>query len=293
MPPAKEAQPSPSEMAALAAWIKAGASERGFGAASVASAAKTDAAPGSEPAARPESPAASELPSTAAKSPSAGATSELPPRVALFRDAVQPLLAEKCGKCHIKDKPAGGLNVATHAQLLEGGFSGAALVPGDRKASVLMQRIVLPASDGDHMPPDDEPALSADEIELIGAFIDRGAPASGSSETAALTPGAQRALAARNVPASDEPAAAEPKGNVVSASGGTGPVAAAGQTPPRVSARAGGCAACSVPGAPRSALLGLQALALFGVGVALVSRRARRSRCGSVQARRARASCSR
>jgi hypothetical protein len=88
----------------------------------------------------------------------------LPAQVLLFADAVQPLLREKCGKCHIRDKPAGGLNVDQQAQLLEGGFSGPGVVPKDRKASFVMQRIVLPPSNDEHMPPVDEPALTTDEV---------------------------------------------------------------------------------------------------------------------------------
>jgi hypothetical protein len=167
----------------------------------------------------------------------------------LFADAVQPLFREKCGKCHIRDKPAGGLNVDQHAQLLEGGFSGAGIVPKDRKASFVMQRLVLPPSNDEHMPPEGEPALSADEVELVGAWIDQGAPAKGITETAKLTAGAARALSARGVKAG----------------------------PPPLAAQAGGCAACSVPGAPQSRWLGLQALALAAATAVLATRRHTRS----------------
>ncbi|MES1184787.1 MAG: c-type cytochrome domain-containing protein [Myxococcales bacterium] len=166
--------------------------------------------------------------------------------MALFSDAVQPLFREKCGKCHIKDKPAGGLGVDQHAQLLEGGYSGAGIVPKNRSGSAVMQRLVLPPDDGDHMPPDGEPTLSADEIELVGSWIDQGAPAKGPTETAKLTAGAARALSARGIK-------------------GTGP-----QPLP---AQAGGCAACSVPGAPQSKWVELQALALLGAATLLTTRR--------------------
>jgi hypothetical protein len=169
----------------------------------------------------------------------------LPTEVALFSAAVQPLFREKCGKCHIKDKPAGGLGVDQQAQLLEGGFSGAGIVPKDRKASVVMQRLVLPPSNDEHMPPEGEPVLAADEVELIGSWIDQGAPAKGLTETAKLTAGAARALSARGIKA--------------------------GPTP--IATQAGGCAACSVPGAPQSKWLGLQALALVGVATLMTARR--------------------
>jgi len=171
----------------------------------------------------------------------------LPPQVALFGDAVQPLLREKCGKCHIRDKPAGGLSVDQRAQLLEGGFSGPGIVPKDRKASFVMQRLTLAPSEDEHMPPEGEPVLGADEVELIGSWIDHGAPAKGLTETASLTAGAARALSARGVK-------------------GTGPAPLAAQ--------AGGCAACSVPGgAPHAHWLGLQVAALLGTAALLTARR--------------------
>jgi hypothetical protein len=176
---------------------------------------------------------------------------DLPPRVALFTDAVEPMLRERCGKCHIKDKPAGGLNLAAHAALLEGGFSGPGIVPKNRQASFIMQRLILPPSNDEHMPPEGEPALTTDEIELVGAWIDQGAPASAPTETARLTAGAARALSAHGIKGSG--------------------------SPPPVPAQAGGCAACSVPGAPQSKWLGLQSVALLGAAALIAARRATRA----------------
>ncbi|HYP86901.1 MAG TPA: c-type cytochrome domain-containing protein, partial [Polyangiaceae bacterium] len=184
--------------------------------------------------------------------PDAPLLARLPPRVLLFADALQPLFRDKCGKCHLKAEPAGGLSVGEHAQLLEGGYSGAGVVPKDRRASVVMQRLVLAPSDGDHMPPEGEPALSADEIELVGAWIDQGAPARDTTETAKLSVGAARALSAHGVK--------------------PGPA-----SPPPLAARAGGCGACSVPGALQSRWLSLQALAFFA-GAAVLAVRHRRRR---------------
>jgi hypothetical protein len=279
MPPAKEPQPTPAEIAALVSWVRSGASSsvaaKPASGASMAAASTSGtgssgtpsgAAPGASTspsaptaetpvAATPSAPAAGEAPAPATPAGVSGPADpsvlqELPDHVALFSDAVKPLLHEKCGKCHIKDKPAGGLGVAEHAQLLEGGFSGPAVVPKDRKASFLMQRLVLPPSDDEHMPPEGEPVLSADEIELVGSWIDQGAPASAPTETAKLTAGAARALSARGIKGSSQP--------------------------PSVSAQAGGCAACSVPGAPQSKWLGLQTAALLAALALALTRRATR-----------------
>ena len=277
MPPAKEPQPTAAEIALLAAWIRAGAG--GGAAASSAVAAKSpgtttasasDSAsasasdstsgsatapvsatvPASEPATTPSGASSAAEPAVVAdvSGPADPALLQsLPAQVELFSTAVEPLFREKCGKCHIRDKPAGGLNVEKHAQLLEGGFSGPGIVAKDRKASFVMQRLVLAPSDDEHMPPEGEPTLNADEVELIGSWIDQGAPAAGATETARLTAGAARALSARGV-----------KGESQS------------QT---LSAQAGGCAACSVPGAPQSKWLGVQALALTAAASILVFRR--------------------
>lgn len=282
MPPAKETQPSSAEVAAFASWVRAGAGGGATAASkpaqpatvttststsgsdtTTAAVAPSDTAPSTttpgEPAAAAPPPAG-EKPSAAAAEPAPAATGpadpallqSLPPRVTLFSDAVAPLLREKCGKCHIKDKPAGGLDVAKHAAMLEGGYSGAGIVPKDRKQSVLFARIVLPATDDERMPPEGEPALSADEVELLGAWIDQGAPAGGPTEVAALPVGAVRALSALGV-----------KGN--------GPEPLASQS--------GGCAACSVPGAPLSTRLALQSVSLLaGIALVFAARRRRRSR---------------
>lgn len=291
MPPAKEPQPTPAEIAVLVSWVRSGASSsvaaKPSGGASLAAASTSGAGSSGTPsgaasgatsgaasgatsgastspsatagetpvAATPTAPAAGEAPAPATAADVSGPADpavlkDLPDHVALFTDAVKPLLHEKCGKCHIKDKPAGGLGLAEHAQLLEGGFSGPAIVPKDRKASFLMQRLVLPPSDDEHMPPEGEPVLSADEVELVGSWIDQGAPASAPTETAKLTAGAARALSARGIK-------------------GTG-------QPPAVSAQAGGCAACSVPGAPQSKWLGLQTAALLAAASIILARRATR-----------------
>lgn len=180
MPPRKEPQPSAAEVGTLTAWIRSG------------SAGAVAAAPASLPAAAPASTPVAAAPADEAPSPPTPATPELQPTASqpeptasaqapVSFSAVQAVLRDKCGKCHIREKPAGGLGVEQHAQLLEGGYSGAGIVPRDRKGSVVMQRLVLPASDDEHMPPEGEPALSAAEIELVGAWIDQGAPATGGS----------------------------------------------------------------------------------------------------------------
>ena len=279
MPPAKEPQPSAAEVAAFAAWIRAGGptsaasttstasptqpatataaltpSATSGGAPDGAAAASTvseptESVPAAEPVRKPADPEEPVAPSV--KGPADPALlKSLPSRVALFQEAVQPLLAEKCGKCHIKEKPAGGLDVSKLAALLEGGYSGPGVIAKDRSGSPLFARLILPSTDDERMPPEGEPTLSADEVELIGAWIDGGAPAATPTEVATLPVGAVRALAALGVKGAPEPEPLAP--------------------------RSGGCAACSVPGARSSGWLAAQAATLFGAALLFAARRARR-----------------
>ncbi len=58
-----------------------------------------------------------------------------------FERKIRPLLIEHCHKCHAADKQKGGLKLDSLAGLIHGGDSGAAIVPGDAKHSLLMQAI--------------------------------------------------------------------------------------------------------------------------------------------------------
>jgi uncharacterized membrane protein len=263
MPPKKEPQPTPSEVAAFVAWVRAGAGGTSASAARPAAAPAPDAFSASASASDADAAAAVAVPVAAPPPPATAVAGppdpsllrDLPEHVALFADAIQPLFRDKCGKCHIRDSPAAGLAMGEHRQLLEGGYSGPGIVPKDRPASLIMARIVLPPSDDEHMPPEGEPQLNADEVELIGSWIDQGAPASGSLVTSALSAGAVRALSARGI----KPAA---------------------PPPPALAAKSGGCAACSIPSGPafESRFLQLQSAATLGLASLLLLRRRRRRR---------------
>ncbi len=89
-----------------------------------------------------------------------------------FETKVRPLLIEKCVGCHGAEKVSGGLRVDSLQSLIEGGDSGAAIVPGDVSGSLLIQAV---RRDGDlAMPPKKE--LTADEIGMLGRWIEMGAP---------------------------------------------------------------------------------------------------------------------
>ena len=94
-------------------------------------------------------------------------------------DQVRPLLSQNCFECHGPDSATreGGLRLDTQEGFLSAGASGRpAVVPHDANASELMRRVS--ADDPlDRMPPrTSRHRLSADDIELLHAWIEAGAP---------------------------------------------------------------------------------------------------------------------
>jgi uncharacterized membrane protein len=262
MPPKKEPQPTAAEVAAFVAWVRSGAGGASPAEATLAPESSAVSASGSEPPLASSGEAVDEAvshpaptqPAAAAvdaRRPDSARRESLPEHVALFADVIQPLFRDKCGKCHIRASPAAGLAMGEHEQLLEGGYSGPGIVPKNRAKSLVMARIVVPLSDDEHMPPEGEPQLNADEVELIGSWIDQGAPAAGPVATSALTARAARALGARGIKPASSPALAP---------------------------KSGGCAACTIPGAIAldARFLQLQSAATFGLAALLLLRRRRR-----------------
>ena len=88
---------------------------------------------------------------------------------------VRALFAHRCYKCHGPEKQEGGLVLDNEAGVRAGGESGPIFVAGNAAESEIMRRLLLPRDDEDAMPRKAE-ALSRDEIDLIGLWIDLGAP---------------------------------------------------------------------------------------------------------------------
>ncbi|MEX2285432.1 MAG: DUF1549 domain-containing protein, partial [Planctomycetaceae bacterium] len=101
--------------------------------------------------------------------------------LAMFTKQVRTILVDRCVKCHGKDAVEGKLNLATREGLLQGGATGPAIVIGDEKNVVfdrardsLLYRLITHA-DEPHMP-FEEDKLSDQQIEMLAAWIDQGAP---------------------------------------------------------------------------------------------------------------------
>ncbi|MFO0802978.1 MAG: DUF1549 domain-containing protein [Gemmataceae bacterium] len=90
----------------------------------------------------------------------------------LFEKSVRPVLVEKCLGCHAKAKAKGGLRLDSRDGMLQGGDSGAAVVPGKAKDSLLIQ--ALNHAGDVKMPPSGK--LPEREIAAIAEWVNRGAP---------------------------------------------------------------------------------------------------------------------
>jgi uncharacterized membrane protein len=122
----------------------------------------------------------------------AGTSAELPAEVAA-------ILAERCTSCHGPTKHKGGLRLDSLAAALAGGDSGPALVRGDPAGSLLLVRARLPLEHEDHMPPEEKPQPTADELARLAAWI------AGEERAASAAEEAPVALAEEAPPAPELP----------------------------------------------------------------------------------------
>ena len=86
---------------------------------------------------------------------------------------VFPILQKYCVGCHTESDAEGGLVMESHAALIKGGESGAAVTAGEPSSS----RMILMATGRlePKMPPEGEPAPNEDELALIAKWIEQGA----------------------------------------------------------------------------------------------------------------------
>ncbi|MFM9910522.1 MAG: c-type cytochrome domain-containing protein [Chitinophagaceae bacterium] len=92
----------------------------------------------------------------------------------LYEDVVQPILIKRCAQCHRGGKRKGQLSMQTIADLLKGGKSRAAVVPGKLEESEMYERITLDATNEKFMPSDGKTPLTKNEISIIKWWIEKG-----------------------------------------------------------------------------------------------------------------------
>ncbi len=93
----------------------------------------------------------------------------------VFTHIIQPILNDKCVKCHNANKAKGELILSDMESIVAAGKSGAIIDHNDFGKSKLLASISLPLEDEDHMPPSEEEQLTNDEIALIFSWVSHGA----------------------------------------------------------------------------------------------------------------------
>ncbi len=90
---------------------------------------------------------------------------DTPEQLDFFEKKIRPVLADKCYKCHSEktEKVKGGLVLDTREGIRRGGDSGAAVVPGDLKESILIEAIRYSNKDF-AMPPEKEGGKLPDAV---------------------------------------------------------------------------------------------------------------------------------
>lgn len=104
----------------------------------------------------------------------------------LYEQVVVSLLNKYCYECHSEagknpvhaaGKVKGKLSMTSLDGLLKGGSSELpSLVPGDAGSSLMIEVMKYPLDEDGHMPPEDSPQPSGQEIELLSWWIAAGAP---------------------------------------------------------------------------------------------------------------------
>lgn len=96
------------------------------------------------------------------------------PATIVYSKQIAPLLRTYCVGCHSRVSSEGGVSLQAPDDILRGGEHGDLL---DRqKPSDSRLLAVMLSSDDDHMPPKDEPQPTAEELDILKAWILAGAP---------------------------------------------------------------------------------------------------------------------
>ncbi len=100
-------------------------------------------------------------------------TAFAPEQIEFFEKQVRPLLVEHCQKCHDTAKQKGNLRLDSLAAVLQGGDTGAAIVPGKPDESELIKALRYDP-DGYQMPPDGK--LPPETVAVFVKWVEMGAP---------------------------------------------------------------------------------------------------------------------
>lgn len=94
----------------------------------------------------------------------------------VFDHLILPVLEKKCNSCHNPSKSKGELIMTTGESLLRGGKTGILFVGGKPDESLIVERIHLPDSEKEHMPPSGKPQLTDSEKALLEYWVKANIP---------------------------------------------------------------------------------------------------------------------
>jgi uncharacterized membrane protein len=95
----------------------------------------------------------------------------------VYADMLAPIFEAKCLSCHNAQKSKGGFLMSSYQNLLKPGKSGlTSLVPSLPDSSEIFKRVDLPLDHKEHMPPSGKTPMTPDEVTLLKAWIEAGAP---------------------------------------------------------------------------------------------------------------------
>ena len=92
-----------------------------------------------------------------------------------YEDLAKPVMEQRCYGCHGSSRQKGKLRLDAPEHILKGGKDGKVLIAGRTDESEMINRMLLPLDDEDHMPPKEKPQPSAQEIEILKIWIASGA----------------------------------------------------------------------------------------------------------------------
>jgi uncharacterized membrane protein len=93
----------------------------------------------------------------------------------IYAELVKPILESKCYSCHSSSKQKGKLRLDGAEHILKGGKHGVVLVVNKIDESEMIDRLLLPLDEEEHMPPKEKKQLSSTEIEILKNWIASGA----------------------------------------------------------------------------------------------------------------------
>jgi len=91
-----------------------------------------------------------------------------------FAKDIKPIFEASCIKCHGRGRTKGDLSIESRDTLLKGGESGPAIVPGKSEESRVIELVA--GLDPDSVMPQKGKRLTPEQIGLLRAWIDQGAP---------------------------------------------------------------------------------------------------------------------